>query len=167
VYAFILDAARSTGGHAYAKWLRQERTTQTQTGVDVDSFLGSLTGTLQVTSNGHETIACLPVSTADAATWEKLLAHPPNHGVSSSLGNGFYRVRETDGTTLVGGVAGDELVAGHRATVAQEEAYARTTATRGDGHGAVAVRIALGTLIAESPQALTGKISVQITAPAR
>jgi hypothetical protein len=191
VYAFILDATRSAGPHAYTKLRRQEHTTQTQTGVDLDGFLRSLTGTLQFTSNGHETIACIPVSAADAATWEKLLAHPPQHGAGSSLGNGFYRVRETDGTTVIGGVVGDELVVGHRATVAQEQAYAHTTSTSGGGHGAVALRIALGTLIAEnlhstpnpiatkllsaigdltasaqvSPQALTGTLSVQVTPP--
>jgi hypothetical protein len=191
VYAFLFDATRSTGGDAYAKLLRKERTAQTQTGVGIDSFLRSLTGTLQVTSNGHETIACLPVSAADTATWEKLLADPPNHNASSPLGDGFHRVRETDGTTVVGGVVGDELVVGHRATVAQEQAYAHTTATRDGGQGAVALRIALGPLIAEnlhsapspiatkllsaigdltasaqvSPQALTGTLSVQVTPP--
>ena len=194
VFAFILGATRSTGTGAFATLVRQEHAFQARTGVNIESFLRSLTGTLQLTSDGHTTIACLPTSAANAATFAKLIAHPAGHDSSRPLGNGFYAIREPSGTTFTAGVVGDEIVIGRRATVAQEQAYAHTasSASSSAGGGALDARVALGTLIREnlhaganpllgkllssigdltasaqaSPQALTGTISVQVSRPA-
>jgi hypothetical protein len=126
LYTFVLGAERSADPSGYQKLLRQESTAQQQTGVDIDSFVRSLTG--------------------DVPTWEKLLAHPGSGTTSTALGGGFYRLTESDGTTLVGGAVGNELLLGN-GSVAQERTFAGVAPTPSQGSGAVGFQVALGNLI--------------------
>ena len=194
VYDFILDAERAADPSGYQKLQTDEARAKTRTGVDLDQFLHSLTGDLDVTSDGHTTIGCLPVSAAGAATFEKLLAAPGQGSTSRPLGQGFYAVTEKAGTRFVGGVADHQLVIGN-ASVAQLRAYAQTPRTPGSGaSGALAYHIALGPLITlatahsgtpdpivqrlvsmlgdlsgsvqATPQALTGSATIPLKTPA-
>ena len=145
VWNFFRAAQRTADPSGYAKLTRQAQTTRARTGVDVTQFLGSLTGDAQVVSDGTQTVARITTSPAEAASWEKLLAHPSG-SPTRSLGDGFYSM--ADGSSpLTAGAVGDTLLIG-RATVAQERAVAALSSTPSHGSGALAVQIQLKDLIA-------------------
>jgi hypothetical protein len=192
VWSFIQGAERAADPSAAAKLLAQERTARRRSGVDIDGFLSSLTGDVQVASDGTRTLARISVSPTTVASWEKLLAHPGDGTRSDPLGGGFYGLRESGTTTLTAGSVGDELLLG-KATPAQLMRFSHVASTPSRSTGAVAFKISLSDLIKlalaragntnplaaqltsafgaltgalqASPEALTGSATVQIHLP--
>ena len=152
VWQFFKSADQAVDPDGYAKLQTEEQSASTRTGVNLESFIDSLSGDVELSSTGHVTVGRISATAADAADWKKLLAHPGSGSTSTALGNGFYRVIETDGTTLVGGAVGDELLLGN-GTPAQERTYAGAHSTPSGGTGAVAFQVAVGQLV---KQALSG-----------
>ena len=149
IWTFLQSAEHSADPAAYAKLTAKEQTAGRRAGTNIPAFLSSLTGNVQVVSDGTQTVGRLTVSSAAAASFEKLLAHPSGGSTAISLGSGFYRTTQSDGTTLTAGAVGDTLLLG-KATVAQEKAFAAVESTPGHGSGAITFSVSLRQLLAKS-----------------
>lgn len=167
IVQFAEAAAQTTNPASYAKFLARQAVSRKKTGVDVNSLLNLLTGTLTVASDTHTTLARAQVSDPGAAANDlSKLASAPKDVLSKAtrvtrLGGGFYAVRET-GTTLTVGVVGNQLLVG-KATPAQLRAFAASPTTPAAGaQGSVAFRVALVELLRLALKQSTPKVAQSI-----
>ena len=157
LWQFVIAAERAISPGSYAALVREERRARAYDGFDVERFVAMLSGDLQLTSDGHTTIACVPLSdpAVARAMFTRLMRRPPPtgpHGSGApahitSLGGGLYRVRESGSGSVVVGVLGNQFVVG-RASPAEVRAYARTRSTAAAGPtGALAFRVDVANLV--------------------
>ena len=148
IIAFAEAAERASSRAGYAKFLKRQATIRAKTGVDLNSLLKLATGSLLISSDTHATMGRVGLSdpTAAATGLAKLMTQPRSVFTEPTsvrrLGGGFYAVRGSHQTIMVGVVA-DQLLVG-KATPAQLRAFAAAPATSAPGtQGSVAFRIAL------------------------
>ncbi|HEY5429373.1 MAG TPA: hypothetical protein VIK04_09675, partial [Solirubrobacteraceae bacterium] len=147
---FIVTALKQADRSAYAKLVRQEAAFKRRSGVDVSTLINLLTGNLNIESDTHTTLACVPVSdpAVARALLVKLSAHRSARGGPGliGLGGGFFATTSSKSELTIG-VVGGQLLFG-RATPAQLRAFAVThTSTASSAGGAVSFRIALPELL--------------------
>ncbi len=152
IVQFAESAAQAVNPASYAKYLARQANARKKTGVDLNSLLGLLTGTLIVASDTHATMGRAEVSDPSTASSDlaKLASAPKDvfskaTGVKS-IGGGFYEIRES-GTTLTVGVVGNQLLVG-KASATQLRSFASSPTTPAAGaQGSVAFRVALVDLL--------------------
>ncbi len=147
---FVISAIQAADPAAYAKVVAAEAAVKATTGVSISSLISSLSGDLRIESDGHTTLASSGLSdpSAFSSALAKLAQLSAAGGSSAirALGSGFYAMH-SGRTTLIVGVASNELVAGN-ATPAQLAAFASAPASpAAAGGGAVAFRLALPSLL--------------------
>ncbi len=167
IVQFAESAAQAVNPVSYAKFLARQANARKKTGVDLNSEVGLLTGSLIVASDTHTTMARAEVSDPSTASSDLAkLAGAPKDVFSKatsikSLGGGFYEVRES-GTTLTIGVVGNQLVIG-KASTSQLRSFAASPTTPAAGaQGSVAFRVALVDLLQLGLKQGTPKIAQSI-----
>jgi uncharacterized protein DUF3352 len=150
---FLEATEQATAPAQYAKFTKRLGTLKRRTGFDLNTFLATLTGTLDISSDTKTTIGRVGVSDpASVAAMLNKLAAAPSLAFSKAtrirpLGGGLYDVHEASSSDLTMGVVADQLLLG-RATPAQIRAFAKTSAAPVPGAtGALAFRIALQDLL--------------------
>jgi hypothetical protein len=148
IFSFVQAAEQVTSPASYAKFLKRQAATRAKTGVDINSFVGLLTGDLVIASDTKKTIGRVGVSNPAQASQDLAkLATTPNSlfaGATSvrKLPGGMYAVKRGKKTITVG-VVGNQLVAGTVGPAALR-AYAATPAAPPPGaQGSLAYRVAL------------------------
>ena len=167
IVQFAESAAQAVNPVSYAKFLARQANARKKTGVDLNSEVGLLTGSLIVASDTHTTMARAEVSDPSTASSDLAkLAGAPKDVFSKatsikSLGGGFYEVRES-GTTLTIGVVGNQLVIG-KASTSQLRSFAASPTTPAAGaQGSVAFRVALVDLLQLGLKQGTPKVAQSI-----
>ena len=150
---FLEATEQATEPAQYAKFTKRVGTLKRRTGFDLNAFLATLTGTLDISSDTKTTIGRIGVSDPATVTamLKKLVAAPSLTFSKATrirpLGAGLYSVHEPSSPDLTMGVVVDQLLLG-KATPAQIRAFAKTSAAPVPGTtGAVAYRIALQDLL--------------------
>jgi hypothetical protein len=150
---FLEATEQATEPAQYAKFTQRAGTLRRRTGFDLNTFVATLTGTLQISSDTKTTIGRIGVSNpASVTAMLKKLAAAPSLAFSKDtrirpLGGGLYNVHETTSPDLTMGVVADQLLLG-KASPAQIRAFAKTSATTVPGAtGALAFRVALKDLL--------------------
>jgi hypothetical protein len=152
VASFFESAAQLTSPGSFARFLTRQAAVRKATGTDLNSLLKLFTGDLIIASDTKRTIGRVQVSDAGAArtTLSKLMSAPRGvFGPRTKVRRvgGFYAVTDANGSTVLMGLVGNQLVVG-KATRAQLRAFAATPATPAPGaQGSVAFRVALDDLL--------------------
>jgi hypothetical protein len=145
---FTEAAFRAAAPGQYSTFTRRVSKLKQRTGFDLNTFIGLLTGDLNVVSDTHTTIARVGVGNPSAVA-RMLAAVVRAPGLTfkpgtkvSPLGRGLYEVQEKT-TELTLGVVGDQLLLG-KATPAQIRAFAAAPSAPVAGtSGAMTFKIAL------------------------
>lgn len=152
VATFVESAAQVTSPGSFGTYLKRQAAIRKRTGTDLNELLKLFTGDLVVASDTKTTIGRAQVSDPAAAksVLSKLLSAPAGvfgKGTKVARAGDFYAVRNPRGSTVVLGIAGDQLVLG-KASPAVLRAFATAPSTAATGaRGAVAFRIALVDLL--------------------
>jgi hypothetical protein len=131
--AFLLEAERISSPATFATFLKRQATLRRETGVDLSSLLGQLTGDLVINSDAHNVIGRVAVGNAAAATaiLAKLATAPGGVLAGSAMTRepgGFYAIKDKRRVINVG-IASNELVAGE-ASPGELRAFAAAPAHR-------------------------------------
>jgi len=146
---FILAAIQAAEPSTYTKLVAEEAALEAAAGISITSLIGSLTGSLEVGSDGHMTLVSAGLS--DPATVSNALGKLADLAAIGSsrairaLGGGFYAFRSGT-TSIVLGVAAGHLVAGN-GSPAQLTSFASAPASGGPSGGALTFRVALPQLV--------------------
>jgi hypothetical protein len=181
---FLEATEQATEPAQYTTFTKRVGTLKRRTGFDLNTFLATLTGTLDISSDTKTTIGRVGISDpASVTAMLRKLAVAPSLAFSKAtrirpLGSGLYNVHEPSSSDLTMGVVADQLLLG-RATPAQIRAFATTSVTPVPGAtGALAFRVALQDLLrlrlkrAPSPTAqqllnMLGDLTGSVSATAR
>lgn len=147
---FILAAIQAAKPATYAKLVADEGAVKAATGTSITSLIASMSGNLEVGSDGHTTLVSVglsaPTTISTALGRLAQLAAVGGSRAIRALGGGFYAFR-TGKTSLALGVVGSHLVAGN-APVSQLTAFASAPPSGGpSGGGALTFRVALPQLL--------------------
>jgi Protein of unknown function (DUF3352) len=152
IATFFEQAAQLTSPGSFGTFLKRQAAIRKRTGTDLTSLLKLFTGDLIIASDTKTTIGRAQVSDPAAArsTLAKLTSAPAGvfgKGTRVARAGDFYAVTNANGSTVLIGVVGNEVVIG-KASPAALRAFAATPATpAADAHGSVAFRIALVDLL--------------------
>jgi hypothetical protein len=152
VAAFVESAQQASSRAQYQKFETRQAKLRSKTGVDLNSLLSLLTGSLIIGSDTKTTVGRVTVTSPAQASriLSKLVGDPrdvfPRARGVTRTGQGFYTIKERAQAITVG-VVGNQLVAG-KATPAELTAFASAPTTPATGaQGSVAFRIALPALL--------------------
>ena len=152
IWSFILGSVQRVQPNSIAKVTKGEAKLKRVTGVDFDQLVHSLTGDLQIESNGQAVLGRVPVS--DPASVEKLLSTHATNGMLkgdrvTSIGGGLYRVqgRSDAGHPTLTGMVGHEFVIGEKTTAGALRRWATAPTSAASDSGAVAFKLKLAPFI--------------------
>jgi hypothetical protein len=162
---FVLDTIKQTDPTSAARLTKDEAAVQRRTGIDIAAQADLLSGSLNVESDTHTTLARVAVS--DPASVRTLLSKltqpgsgPKGRGLTP-LGGGFYSITASKPRVTVGLVGGELLVG--KATPTQLRAFLSAPASGATGAtGAVTFRVGLAQVIALTLKRAPSSIEEQL-----
>jgi hypothetical protein len=147
IATFVESAAQITSPGSFGTFLKRQAAIRAKTGTDINALLKQLTGDLIIASDTKTTIGRAQVSdpAAARATLSKLASARGvfARGTNVRRVGDFYAVTDANGSTVLLGIVGNQLVVG-KASPAALRAFAAAPTTPAVGaKGTVAFRIAL------------------------
>ena len=165
IAAFVESAQQVSSPSSYTRFLTRQAALRAKTGVDLNSLIKLLTGDLIISSDTKTTMGRVTVTdpTAAADILAKLTTAPKalfKSATSVTKQGSFYAIKKANGSSILVGLVGNQLVVG-KATQADLEQFAAETPTPAAGaKGTVAFRVGLAPLLqlampsSQAPQAL-------------